>query len=46
MNVSKEGGLHYKGGTYILVFIRNGANVAHFFRKEKNSKILTVRLVI
>jgi hypothetical protein len=30
---SKEGGLHYMEGAYILVFIRNGANLAHFFRQ-------------
>jgi hypothetical protein len=29
-----EGGLYYIGGAYILVFIGNGANLAHLFRKR------------
>jgi hypothetical protein len=34
MLISKEGGLYYIGGAYILVFIGNGANLAHLFRKR------------
>jgi hypothetical protein len=29
----KEGTLNYMKGAYILVFIRNGAYLAHFFRQ-------------
>jgi len=30
---SKEGTLHYMEAAYFLVFIRNRANLAHFFRQ-------------
>jgi hypothetical protein len=29
----KEGDLYFIGGAYILVLIRNGANLAHFLRQ-------------
>jgi hypothetical protein len=50
---AKEGGI--TGGSLYstVVYIRSGANLAHFFRKmpikkimKKNAKFLTVRLVI
>jgi hypothetical protein len=34
----REGGLYYIGRAYILVFIRNGANLAHLFRKKAEMK--------
>jgi hypothetical protein len=33
VSIPKEGGLYYMGGAFILDFIRNGANLAHLFRK-------------
>jgi|LakMenEpi03Aug12_release.lakeMendotaPanAssembly.Ray.scaffolds.fasta_scaffold159835_3 hypothetical protein len=49
---SKEGTLHYMEAAYFLVFIRNRANLAHFFRQiqmrqkwRNNLKFPTVRPV-
>jgi hypothetical protein len=34
----KRRGTSYMEGAYILVFIRNGANLAHFFRQMPGRK--------